>query len=213
MSAVYLSTAYLAPVSYYARLVHCDEIRLEVWENFPKQTCRNRCLIATAGGRLALTVPVEKPATPKCLTRDIRISDHGNWRHAHWNALVSAYNMSPFFEYYADDFRPFYAGRRYDYLLDYNEALRSMICGLLDLHPVITHTEQYVPEVPNDFRPAFSPRASDALHPSSTDAPAASSPGAPRPYYQVFRDKHGFIPDLSIVDLLFNTGPESILFL
>jgi hypothetical protein len=106
--------------------------------------------------------------------------------------------MSPFFEYYADDFRPFYENR-YKYLMEYNEALQSMICGLLDIRPVITYTEKYVPEVINDFRAVMDPCPDTAC--------------IPRPYYQVFRDKHGFIPRLSIADLLFNMGPESILFL
>ena len=201
MSVVYLSTAYLAPIQYYSKLAHTGEACIEIWENYPKQTYRNRCLIATANGTQALTVPVEKPETPKYPTRDIRISNHGNWRHLHWNALVSAYNMSPFFEYYADDFRPFYENR-YQYLLEYNEALQTMICGLLEIHPVITHTEKYEPEPENDFRNVIIPR-----HPQPD--PTFFS----RPYYQVFRDKHGFIPNLSIADLLFNMGPESILYL
>jgi hypothetical protein len=202
MPPVYLSTAYLAPIRYYSKLAHFDEISMEVWENYPRQTWRNRCLIAAANGRQILTVPVEKPATLKCPTRDIRISNHGNWRHSHWNALVSAYNMSPFFEYYADDFRPLYENA-YKYLIEYNEVIRGVICDLLDLHPVVTQTEKYIPEVPNDFR----------TEPDLLRRPNPDASFTPRPYYQVFRDKHGFIPHLSIVDLLFNMGPESILFL
>jgi hypothetical protein len=118
----------------------------------------------------------------------------------HWNALVSAYRMSPFFEYYADDFRPFYE-KAYTYLLDYNEALQCMICGLLDIRPVITRTTAYEPQPVNDFRTTLTAR----------HRPPSGGP-PPRRYYQVFRDKHGFIPDLSIVDLLFNMGPESIVY-
>jgi hypothetical protein len=201
MSVAYLSTAYLAPVQYYSKLASFDGIRIETEENYLRQTFRNRCLIAAANGVQALTVPVEKPGTPKCLTRDIRISGHGHWRHQHWQALVSAYNMSPFFEYYADDFRPFYE-KTHKYLVEYNEALQSMICGLLDIHPSIKHTGRYEPEVSNDFRTAITPR-----HPQPDPT------FRPRIYYQVFRNKHGFIPNLSIADLLFNMGPESVLFL
>lgn len=201
MPAAYLSTAYLAPVPYYEKLSAYDEICMEVAENYPKQTYRNRCRIASANGIQTLTVPVEKPASPKAPTRDIRISEHGNWRHLHWNALISAYNMSPFFTYYADDFRPFYENP-YTYLIDYNEALRAMICDLLDIHPKVTPTLHYEPCVANDFR--------DTIHPRH---PLSDNTFTPRPYYQVFRDRHGFLPNLSIVDLLFNMGPESILYL
>ena len=201
MSVTYLSTAYLAPVQYYSKLSHFDEVRIETEENYPKQTYRNRSLIASANGIQALTVPVEKPETLKALTRDILISNHGNWRHLHWNALVSAYNMSPFFEYYADDFRPFYE-KKYKYLVDYNDALQITICNLIDIHPRITRTEKYDHFVENDFRNVIDPR-----HPLEDET------FVPQPYYQVFRERHGFMPNLSVVDLLFNMGPESVFIL
>ena len=201
MSVVYLSTAYLAPVQYYSKLKSFDEIRIETEENYPKQTYRNRCLIATTNGIQALTVPVERPEVLKAPTRDIRVSNHGNWRHLHWNALVSAYNISPFFEYYADDFRPFYE-KKYNFLIDYNEALQDIICRLIDICPKITHTGKYEPTIENDFRNVIDPRH-----------PLPDEKFTPRPYYQVFREKHGFLPNLSIVDLLFNMGPESTLLL
>ena len=199
MSTAFLSTAYLAPIQYYSKLVTFEEIRIEAEENYPKQTYRNRCVISTANGTQALTVPVEKPDTLKAPTRDIRISEHGNWRHLHWNALVSAYNMSPFFEYYVDDFRPFYE-KKFTFLIDYNDALQNVVCDLIDIHPVVVRTSNYEPVVENDFRYAITPRNS---------LPDIDF----KQYYQVFRDKHGFIPNLSIVDLLFNMGPESILYL
>ena len=105
---VYLSSAYLAPVEYYTKLLAYDQIYIEQHDHYTKQTYRNRCTIAAPDGELALSIPTVKPDTPKCPMRDIRISDHGNWRHLHWNAIESAYNHTPFFEYYKDDFRPFY---------------------------------------------------------------------------------------------------------
>ena len=101
---VYLSSAYLAPVEYYTKLLAYDHIYIEQYDHYTKQTYRNRCTIAAPDGELALSIPTVKPNTPKCPMRDIRISDHGNWRHLHWNAIESAYNHTPFFEYYKDDF-------------------------------------------------------------------------------------------------------------
>lgn len=201
MATAYLSTAYLGPVQQYCKLMQFDEVRIETAENYVKQTYRNRCTIAAAGGPLSLSIPVVKPDTAKCLTRDIRISDHGNWRHLHWNALVSAYGMSPYFEYYEEDFAPFYE-KKYEFLFDFNEELRLTVCRLLDLQPNVAYTETYLPEVENDFRAIIRPKHE-----------GADPEFAAKPYYQVFRESHGFIPNLSIADLLFNMGPESLLIL
>lgn len=118
MSEALLSSAYFGPVQWYQKLNRYDKVSVEAYDSFIKQTYRNRCVIATANGVQALTVPVERTTEPaaaadspqalKCLMKDVRISDHGNWRHLHWNALMSAYGESPFFEYYADDIRPFF---------------------------------------------------------------------------------------------------------
>ena len=126
MRPVYIATAYLGPIQQYCKMLQYPEVRIETAENYVKQTYRNRCVIAAANGPLSLSIPIVKPDTLKCQTKDIRISDHGNWRHLHWNALVSAYNMSPFFEYYADDFAPFYE-KKYEFLLDFNEELRRLV--------------------------------------------------------------------------------------
>ena len=201
MKTAYLSSAYLAPVEYYTKLLAYDKVFVEQHDHYIKQTYRNRCTIAGPGGELALSIPTVKPDTLKCPMKDIRISDHGNWRHLHWNAIVSAYNMSAFFEYYADDFAPFY-NRKYHFLLDFNEELRSLICSLLDIEPNILYTNEYLPVVENDFREAINPR-----HPKPDET------FSPVTYYQVFKDKYGFLPNLSIVDLLFNMGPESAIVL
>ncbi len=201
MTTAYVSTAYLGPVQLYTKLCTFERIMLETEENFLKQTYRNRCVIAAANGLQALTIPIVKPDTLKCLTRDIRISEHGNWRHLHWNALVSAYRMSPFFEYYEDDFAPFYE-KRYEFLLDFNERLREIICELIDIQPDIQPTTIYQSQVENDFRESISPKSKEE-----------DETFQPVPYYQVFQEKHGFLPNLSIVDLLFNMGPESIVVL
>ncbi|MCR4921782.1 MAG: WbqC family protein [Bacteroidaceae bacterium] len=183
-----LPSYYLAPVAYYRQLLHSAEVRIEVCDHYAKQTLRNRCWIDSPSGPLALTVPVEK-AEGKQMMRDVRISDHGNWRHQHWQALVSSYRQSPFFEFYADDFAPFYS-RRWTFLADYNEELMQLICRLLEVEVTTERTTAY--------------SASPDWQPDPTSA---------RPYYQMFASRHGFLPDLSIVDLLFNMGNESILYL
>ena len=172
MTIAYTSTAYLWPVQLYAKYGAYDRIFLETEENYLKQTYRNRCVIAVANGTQVLTVPIVKPDTVKCLTRDIRISDHGNWRHLHWNALVSAYRMSPFFEYYADDFAPFYE-KKYEFLLDFNERLRELVCDLIDIHPDFRTTSEYLPHVEHDFRERISPKSKES-DPSFVPVPGLS---------------------------------------
>ena len=172
---------------------------MEQWESFQKQTYRNRCLIATTQGIQALTVPVVRGETS--LMKDIRISDHGNWRHLHWNALQSAYGESPFFDYYQDDIRPFYE-QRWTYLLDFNEAIRARMCELIDITPEVTLSKVFNAKANDDFREAINPKH-----------PAPDPDFIPKSYYQVYQQKYGFLPNLSILDLLMNMGPESIFYL
>ena len=203
---ILLPSAYLAPIQYYSKFMLCGAgiANIEGHDNYVKQTYRNRCVIADANGPLALTIPTEKPAEGKCLMRDIRISDHGNWRHQHWNALEAAYRHTPFFLYYEDDFRPFYE-KKIEFLYDFNLQLTELVCDLLGLDVMLKATEEYHhnPDGMVDFRAMITPKVS-WVEDSSFRA---------MEYYQVFKEKHGFIPNLSIVDLLFNMGPESILVL
>lgn len=206
MKTVYLSSAYLAPVEYYTKLATYDKIYVEQHDHYMKQTYRNRCTIAAPDGELPLSIPTVKPDTPKCPMKDIRISDHGNWRHLHWNAIESAYNSTPFFEYYKDDFRPFYE-KKYEFLIDFNEELCRMICELIGLHPNMERTEAYKTDFTSDetdFR--------ERIHPKK-DFHIEDPEFVAKPYYQVFEQKLGFIPNLSIIDLLFNMGPKSLLLL
>ena len=199
MQNILLSTTYFGPVQWYQKLYRTEEVFIERCESFQKQTYRNRCIIATTNGLQALTVPVERDQGD--LISSLRISDHGNWRHLHWQALQSAYGDSPFFEYYEDDIRPFFTERNWERLVDYNDAICRKMCELLDIQPNYELCTMH-DELTKDFRTSINPKH-----------PLPDLDFAPRPYYQVYRQKHGFLPNLSILDLLFNMGPESIFFL
>jgi hypothetical protein len=201
-----MQTTYFGPIQWYQKLYRYDHCLIEQYDSFQKQTYRNRCVIATANGVQALTVPVEH-SDDKVLTKDLRISDHNQWRRVHWNALQSAYSESPFFEYYADDLHPFFE-KKYEFLLDFNEAIRQKVCELIDIHPNVEYTSEYTSDIQHqtsditDFREVI-----NAKHPQPDAEFNAKT------YWQVFQHKHGFLPNLSILDLLFNMGPESIFYL
>ena len=204
---VLLSSAYLAPVQYYAKLLQSAGgiAYIEACDSYIKQTYRNRCMIVDANGPLALTIPTEKSDEGHCLMRDIRISEHGNWRHRHWNALEAAYRHTPFFLYYEDDFRPFYE-EKIESLYEFNLGLTRLICNLIGIDTTLVPTTEYIAEnMANveDLRERIHPKLDWR---SDTDF-------TPKEYYQVFKGKHGFVPNMSIADLLFNMGPESILVL
>lgn len=206
---VLLSSTYFGPIQWYQKLNRSEVTLIEQYDSYMKQTYRNRCIIATTNGIQALTIPTERSdsqsvlADNKTLMKDIRISDHGNWRHLHWNALTSAYGESPFFEYYADDIHPFFE-KKWEYLYDFNMEITNKMCELIDLRPNVATTEEFIksPEGFTDFRDVIRPK-----HPLQDDD------FEPKRYYQVYEQKHGFLPNLSILDLLFNMGPESIFLL
>ena len=219
MTTALLQTTYFGPIQWYQKLYRYDHCLIEQYDSYQKQTYRNRCLIATANGVQALTIPVEhSPLTShhSPLVKDLRISDHNQWRRVHWNALQSAYSESPFFDYYADDLHPFFE-RKYNFLIDFNEAIRQKICELIDIQPQVEYTSSYIsnlfatphsqrekPQISNltDYRDVI-----HAKHPQPDDTFEAKR------YWQVFQHKHGFLPNLSILDLLFCMGPESVFYL
>lgn len=185
-----LPSAYLPPISWFVSLKSGEPIFMEQYENYQKQTIRNRCTIDSPNGPLHLSIPIDKSTFigGKCLMKDVRISTHSDWQHQHWYALETSYFNSPFFEYLQDDFHPLYE-KHWDFLMDFNEALIQKCCETLDIQPNISRTNEYIGTTP--FKTDF----------------------YPSPYYQVFQQKHGFLPDLSIIDLIFNMGNESLLFL
>lgn len=171
-----MTTAYLGSIQYYRTLLR-EGLPIDLSVSYRKQTCMNRCYIDSPHGALALSVPVVNPhgRTP---VGEILISEHGNWRHQHWNALVSSYRQTPYFDYFAEDFYPFYHEQRWQKLADFNADLHTTVMRLLEPYPLLDESR--------------------CLR---------------EPYYQMFAPRHGFIEDLSIVDLLFNMGPESVYYL
>ncbi|MDO4800967.1 MAG: WbqC family protein [Prevotellaceae bacterium] len=184
-----LPIAYFGSVGYFKLLNSVTDVQFEQHENYQKQTFRTRCEIGTSQGRQILSIPVEGSHGQKCLIKDVRISDHGKWRHQHWNAIVSAYGDSPFFEYYQDDILPFFE-KKWDFLFDFNMEITYKLCELLDIHPTIGLTDNFC-GITNDL----------------------TFPQVGKPYYQVHQQKTGFLPNLSVLDLLFNMGNESCLYL
>ena len=201
-----LSSTYFGPIQWYQKLNRYDECLIERHESFIKQTYRNRMIIPTTNGPLSLTIPTNHDISLSM--KDIRISDHANWRHVHWNALLSAYGESPFFEYYQDDIRPFYE-KKYEFLFDFNMETTEKMIELLDIRPKISITEAYIQSKElkeedeiKDFRDTIRPKK-----------PLPDAEFAPKRYYQVYGQKHGFLPNMSILDLLFNEGNEAIFYL
>ncbi len=186
-----LPTAYLAPISYYAILLKHPNCTIELYEHFVKQSIRNRCEIYGANGKLRLTIPKERKGSSKTLIKNIKISYKQNWQKEHWNAIQSAYNSSPYFEYYKDELQPFFE-KQEEYLVDFNSKLQEITLKLLQEENTTKPTQEYVHEGNfSDLR---------NYHWKLKNQ---------KQYDQVFMEKHGFIPNLSILDLLFNLGPES----
>lgn len=200
MKPLLLSTAYFGPVHYYARYLHHEEVYLEQYENFAKQTFRNRCVILAGNGPVSLVVPVVKGRGPKILIKDIEISYDTEWQRNQWQTIVSAYNSSPYFEYYQDELFSFFQNKS-RFLLDHNMRIHELLCDFMEVENKLQLTEDFesIPENTMNLRQSISPKIKE--NPDFAFQP--------KPYIQVFREKYNFIPNLSILDLLFNEGPNT----
>jgi hypothetical protein len=194
-----LPTAYFPSIGQFALAFQAGAYLLETQEHFVKQSYRNRCEIFGANGKQKLVVPVKwRNHSPM---HEVELSYAENWQKLHWKSLESAYRASPFFDFYEEEFRPYFEQQEIQYLLEWNSQLEQRVCELLDLKIEVKETESYeTSEV--DYRKLISPK-------KKTFSQKLDFP----PYLQVFGDKHGFIPNLSILDLLFNLGPESVTYL
>ena len=190
------STAYFPCISYMAQFLKDPAPRIEVCETYHKQTYRNRCRVMTANGVESLSVPVVKVNGNHTMTKDIVVSYTEHWQQIHRRCLESAYKAAPYFDHYYDYLKPVFE-TRYEKLIDLNDATLKAVLKLLKVNKEIVHTTDYIKTVDNDYREAFSPKTL----PDSNLFPN---------YYQVFSAKFPFEPDLSILDLLFNEGPNAI---
>jgi hypothetical protein len=202
---ILLSTAFFPTVQYFSKLLFYKKVFIEQFEHFTKQTYRNRCVILAANGPSPLVVPVVKGRDRKTTIKDLQISYDTAWQRNHWRTLFSAYNSSPFFEFYQDDIRPFFE-RKKKYLFELNMEVLETLCELLEIenNTQLSSDFEHVPADTLNFREALSPKKQKAKPDPHFH---------PREYTQVFHDKFGFIPNLSILDLLFNAGPQSALVL
>jgi hypothetical protein len=200
--SILLSTAYFPPIQYFSKLTLFEKVFIEQFENFTKQTYRNRCVILAANGPVSLIVPVVKGRTRKTGIKDLLISYDTEWQRNHWRTLFSAYNSSPFFEFYKDDIRPFFEVRK-KFLLELNLEILEKLCELLEIRnrPILTRGFEELPAGTVNFREILSPKMQKA----ESDPHFQS-----RQYTQVFHQNFGFLPNLSILDLLFNEGPKSV---
>ncbi|SEM63796.1 WbqC-like protein family protein [Mucilaginibacter gossypiicola] len=192
---------YLPPVDYFVQLnTYKPDILIEREEHFPKQTYRNRANIYSPDGMLALVVPVIKGSKNHTKVKDVKISYDFMWQRLHWQSLQACYRRSAYFEFYEDDFAPFYE-KQITYLFDYNQELLNLLLKLTKIKTELNYTDEYQPEYPNlhDFRFSIHPKRESEIQ--------------QKPYFQVFEDRKGFMKNLSIIDLLFNQGPQTINYL
>jgi len=193
---ILLSTAYLPPAEYFSHIIKADEVFIEREENYIKQSYRNRCYILSAGGTQLLTVPVYKGSFHKTPVKEIRIDYSKKWQQLHLRALIASYKSSPFFIYYFENIQKIILAD-YEFLLDLNMALLKDILNIMKISVRIDYTADFIPvsKTNNDLRYTINPKIESGY--------------ISREYIQVFDTDKGFIPGLSIVDLLFNMGPDA----
>ncbi len=195
---------YWGSISYFKELLSADNIVLDIHSNFQKGSYRNRCKVMGPNGLLSLSVPLVKGKEQHSLFNEVRISYSENWRKDHWQSLVSSYRRSAYFEYYEEIIAPIYEND-YEFLKDFNLASLEIVSKLLQVPINKELTNIYIPKdsfVGLDLR--------DAIHPN----PVKMKTTYDFPSYpQVFMDRLEFLPDLSILDILFNMGPRSVTYL
>ena len=193
MESVLLPTAYLPPINYFSALLKTKTVLIEQHEHFIKQTYRNRCEILSSNGKLSLSIPLQKNGDKEIISKK-KISYTEPWQLKHWRAITSAYKNSAYFEYFEDEFKPFYF-EKHEFLIEYNTKLTQLILNIIRLKKELNFTTEYKKKFPGiDFRETLNMKPETSSH----------------NYFQVFGDKFGFTSNLSVIDLLFNKGLETV---
>lgn len=184
---------YFPPISWFAAFMRADEVALEQYEYFPKQTFRNRMKILGANRALTLSIPLCHPG--KRTIKEVEISYAENWQAQHWKSIQSAYQSSPYFEFYQQRLQKVFEHKAV-FLIEYNLMILDLMLELLKLNKTYCLTSEYQQDPKGiDYRTSFSAKKENTL--------------VFREYYQVFSEKLGFQKDLSILDVLCNLGPET----
>jgi len=197
---ILIHPTYFPSIAHFVAIANADNLIFEIDDNFLKQTYRNRSYIYGANGKLTLNIPVIHSQKNRQKYRDVKIFNDENWQSLHWKSLLSAYRTSPFFEFYEDELQPLFE-KKADFILDFNLKCFEVItdCLQIDINTSKTETYQESPANTTDFRFLVNAKKE---HPQTFDK-----------YTQVFSNKHGFISNLSILDLLFNEGPNALNYL
>ena len=196
-----LTTAYFPPIEYIALIENKSAVFIEGDENYQRQSYRNRMLIVTANGVQQLSIPVVQNHS-KTKIRDVEVDYKTEWQKQHWRAITAAYNNSPFFLYFQDFFQPFYE-KKHKFLFDFNTELLAVLLKLCQINKEILFIEEFQAsyEMPTlDYRVL--------IHPKNRNRPSYPFANQEK-YKQVFDDRHGFISNFSILDLLCNKGNQT----
>ena len=195
------SSNYAGNLMYYRSILKADNYCIDLFEKFNKQSYRNRCVIASPNGPLNLVIPVKRKS--KNIFKDVQIDHSQKWKKNHWKSLESAYRSSPYFEYYEDDFKSIYFNNNYKFLIDFNQLIHLHIIKLLEIETQYSFSDSYILNNDEiiDYRFLIHPKV-----PFENNLNNLS-------YHQVFQEKQKFLPNLTILDLIFNEGPKARQFL
>lgn len=199
MNDIILYPTYFPSISHYVALLQASSITFEVEDNFQKQTNRNRMYIYSPNGVQLLNIPVKHNKGINQKHKDTKIENDFGWQKNHFKSLEAAYRTSPFFEYFEDDFRPIFE-KKHEFLMDLNFEIFELVNSALGVELPFEKTTEYFHEVPHktDFRPLVNGKKDSFVN---------------EPYTQVFEEKYGFLPNLSILDVLFNEGRHAVSYL